>query len=110
MHTHAIVLVTLANPRQKQWGQLLAINPGGVTVRAVELNSFEDFLSQITESAAGTVPFPTSFFPMHRVERIALDERIGEIPALAERFHQRLGITIEKYLARFDPAGTDNQE
>jgi hypothetical protein len=40
---------------------------------------------------------------MHRVERIALDETIGDIPALAERFRERIGMSIEAYLERLGP-------
>lgn len=102
MRIPSIVLITLANPREKHWGQLLALNPGGVTLRGVELNSFDDFIAQILEYRQGKLPFPTSFFPMHRVERISLDERIGEIAALSERFRARVGATIERYLEELE--------
>jgi hypothetical protein len=102
MRIPSIVLLTLTNPREKHWGELLALNPGGVTVRSIELNSFEDFISEI-KNQGGMLPFPTSFFPMHRVERIALDETIGDIPALAERFRERIGMSIEAYLERLGP-------
>jgi hypothetical protein len=104
----SIILLTLTNPREKHWGELLALNPGGVTVRSIELNSFEDFVTEIKNYHAGLLPIPTSFFPMHRVERIALDETIGDIPALAERFHTRVGIRIEDYMERLGP-GALNQ-
>ena len=31
------------------------------------------------------------FFPMHRVERIELDARNGDIPSIGERFENRTG-------------------
>jgi hypothetical protein len=33
----------------------------------------------------------TVFFPMHRVERMELDARNGEIPAMQERFENKTG-------------------
>lgn len=85
----------------------MALNPGGITLRGVELNSMDDFIAQILEHRAGAVrgrplPFPTSFFPMHRVERVSLDERIGEIAALSERFRARVGVSAEEYFQRLD--------
>jgi hypothetical protein len=106
MRIPSIVLLTLTNPREKHWGELIALNPGGVTMRSIELNSFEDFLSEIKNYHGGLLPIPTSFFPMHRVERIALDETIGDIPALAERFKSRIGISIESYLERLISAAS----
>ncbi len=105
MNLPCIVLLTLGNPRERYWGELIALQPGGVTLRAIELNSLDDFITQVREhraqdGAGPALPFPTSFFPMHRVERILLDERAGEIPAIAERFRERLGESIEQYLAR----------
>lgn len=104
MRIPSIVLVTLSNPREKHWGQLLALNPGGITLRGVELNSFDDFIAQILEFKEGPMPFPTSFFPMHRVERVSLDERIGEIAAMSDRFRARVGVGIEAYLQKLDSA------
>ena len=41
---------------------------------------------------AGENATPASvFFPMHRVERIELDARNGDIPSLSERFENRTG-------------------
>jgi len=38
------------------------------------------------------------FYPMHRLERIAVDEPSGTIPSLADRFRQKVGLTIQEYL------------
>lgn len=102
MRVPSVVLLTLSNPRERYWGELVELNPAGVTMRAIELNSLEDFLSQINEHHGQPLPLPTSFFPMHRVERIAMDERIGEVPAIAERFRLRTGVAVEQYLSQFE--------
>jgi hypothetical protein len=35
---------------------------------------------------------------MHRIERMALDETVGEIPSLAERFQRKVGLTVLEFL------------
>jgi hypothetical protein len=44
------------------------------------------------------VGMTTVFYPMHRVERIASDERSGSIPSLADRFSAKVGLSIQEYL------------
>jgi hypothetical protein len=75
----------------------------GVTVRGIELNSFDDFVHQIIDQEENTVGMATVFYPMHRVERIAMDEPSGSIPSLAERFRSKVGLTIQEYLGIATP-------
>jgi hypothetical protein len=85
----AVVIATLANPREKIWGAILHLSPTGLSLRGVDLSSFDDFVSQIRDGepfAAGVL-----FFPMHRVERLELDLPEGTIPSLAQRFAQKTG-------------------
>jgi len=83
------VLITLNTPREKFWGALLEISPAGLSVRGVDLNSLDDFARQLR---AGDPVAPAAvFFPMHRVERVELDVRSGEIPSLSERFESKSG-------------------
>jgi hypothetical protein len=95
---NAIVIVSLASPKEKIWGQLLALNSAGVTVRGIDLASFDDFLRQLLDHEEATVGLATVFYPMHRVERIAQDEPSGSIPSLADRFRAKIGLTIQEYL------------
>ena len=83
----AVVLVTLNHPREKYWGAVLAVTPAGISLRGVDLNSFEDFARQI-KAGEDVVP-SLVFFPMHRVERMEMDSRNGEIPSLQERFFSK---------------------
>lgn len=46
----------------------------------------------------------TSFFPMHRVERINLDEEVGGIPSCADTFASRVGKDVWSYLGVDTPA------
>ncbi|HXN24298.1 MAG TPA: hypothetical protein VOA41_16285 [Candidatus Dormibacteraeota bacterium] len=98
---HSIVVVSLHNPKEKVWGELIAIHPAGITVRAIDLNSFDDFIRQVLHPDGDRVGLATLFFPMTRVERVALDEPSGSIPSLAELFERKVGRTLPEYLALF---------
>lgn len=101
MEPHSIVVVSLHTPKEKLWGELLAINPSGVTLRGIDLNSFDHFVSQINEPDGERTGLPTLFFPMQRVERIALDEPSGSIPSMSEIFARKAGRTLGDYLSQF---------
>ncbi len=97
--SNAVVLVTLNSPREKFWGAILNLAPAGVSVRGIDLNSMEDFIRQVK---AGDMVTPNAvFFPMHRIERIELDLRNGDIPSLQERFQTKTGFAFSQLLREF---------
>jgi len=101
MELHSIVILSLHSPKEKIWGEITALNSSGVTIRGIDLNSFDDFIRQVLDPEGERIGLPTMFFPMTRVERIALDERRGPIPSLAEMFEQKVGRSLPEYLAPF---------
>jgi hypothetical protein len=98
---NSIVILSLHSPREKVWGELLALNTGGVTVRGIDLNSFDDFVHQVLHPEGIPTGLPTLFFPMQRVERIALDEPSGSIPSFCDIFQRKAGRSLREYLALF---------
>jgi rhomboid protease GluP len=98
---HSIVVVSLHTPKEKVWGELLDINPSGVTLRGIDLNSFDHFIRQINEPDGERIGFPTIFFPMNRVERVSLDEPSGAIPSMNELFARKIGRSLTEYLSQF---------
>jgi len=96
-----IVVVSLHSPREKMWGELLALSTAGVTVRGIDLNSFDDFIRQVLHPEGDPVGLPMVFFPMQRVERISLDEPSGSIPSMANIFETKAGRSLKDYLAQF---------
>ena len=85
----ALVIATLANPREKFWGAILHLAAEGLSLRGVDVASFDDLASQIKNGE----PFTSGvvFFPMHRVERIELDLPEGNLLSLAQRFAEKTG-------------------
>ena len=94
--TGAVVLVTLNSPREKFWGVILELAPAGVSLRGIDLNSFEDFV-RLVKDAEPVTPAAV-FFPMHRVERVEIDSRNGEIPSLCDRFQTKTGRDFLEFL------------
>jgi hypothetical protein len=85
----ALVIVTLTSPREKYWGAILHLSGEGLSLRGIDVSSFENLASQIKNGE----PFTSGvvFFPMHRVERMELDLPEGNILSLAQRFAQKTG-------------------
>jgi hypothetical protein len=98
VEVNSIVIVSLVSPKEKMWGQILLLKSEGVTVRGIELDSFNDFIRQVIQQEETAVGLNTVFFPMHRVERIMVDEPSGSIPSLSQRFQAKVGLTIQEYL------------
>jgi hypothetical protein len=101
MEPHSIVVVSLHSPKERLWGELVNISNAGVTVRGIDLSSFDDFVSQVLHPEGDRIGLPTLFFPMLRIERIALDEARGSIPSMAEMFGKKVGRSLSDYLAQF---------
>ena len=101
MEPHSIVVVSLHTPKEKVWGELLQMSVAGVTLRGIDLSAFDDFVSQVLHPEGERMGLPTLFFPMLRIERIALDEARGSIPSLAETFEKKVGRSLVDYLAQF---------
>lgn len=93
-----IILVTLREPREKIWGALLALDPAGISLQGIELSSFDDATSAFV--AGDPLNTAVLFFPMHRVERIAMDLPEGNLPSLSQRFQSRTGVDPRKALAQ----------
>jgi hypothetical protein len=94
MEPHSIVVISLHTPKERLWGELMAISSSGVTLRGIDLSSFDDFVSQVLHPEGDRMG-------LLRIERIALDEARGSIPSLAEMFEKKTGRSLEDYLAQF---------
>lgn len=91
----AVVMVTLNNPREKYFGLLIAVTAAGISLRGMDLNSFEDFMRLVRDGEEVT---PNAvFFPMHRVERMEVDARNADIPSMQDRFETKTGHKFSAY-------------
>jgi hypothetical protein len=96
---NALVLVNLVNPKEKFFGVLRALSPAGVTMQAINLDSFDDWIRQLArDDEEPSIDVFTMFVPLFRVERIFLDEPAGAIKSYSQRFEDVVGIPIQKHL------------
>jgi len=91
------VMVYLHSPREKVWGILQELNAAGAFVRGIDLNTFDDWIQSIVRGERN-IGLTRVFFPMWRIERIALDETVDDIPSMADQFLSRVGLSIDEYL------------
>jgi hypothetical protein len=95
----ALVIVNLVNPKEKIFGVLTSLSAAGVTMRAINLDSFDDWVRQIARGEEPNIDLLTMFFPMFRVERIFLDESAGTIKSYTQIFEDVVGKPLREYLA-----------
>lgn len=94
----SIVIVHLINPTEKFFGVLQDLAVVGISFRGINLNSFDDWMAQAARPGDQTLGLSTVFVPLFRVERVFLDEAVGEVESYRQRFLKRVGIDVEKYL------------
>lgn len=91
----AIVTVHLVNPTEKFWGVLEQLEPVGVVFRGLSLEIFEIWVNELARGEGSSLGLSTAFVPLFRVERIFLDEQVGEVESFRQRFERRTGISAE---------------
>ena len=94
----SLVIVNLVNPKEKFFGVLVALSSAGVTIRGINLDSFDDWIREIRKKEESNIDLITMFAPLFRVERIFLDEASGQIKSFSQRFEDAVGTPIQKYL------------
>jgi len=95
----AAVVVHLGQPREQVFGVLLFLNAAGLLIRGIAIGSVDDWLRRAAADSADADPdgswghlgLSQTFFPMHRVERISLDESSHGLSSIGDRFQERIG-------------------
>ena len=88
----AIVTGHLINPNEKFWGVLHRLEPVGVVFRGISVDIFEEWVNELSRGEGASLGPTTLFVPLFRVERIYLDEQVGEVASYRQRFERRTGI------------------
>jgi hypothetical protein len=91
--TRSAVILSLQNPREKIWGVLISINSFGVTLRGIDINSFQDWVRSVANNT-DSMSLSTMFVPMMRVEKATLDENFGMYKSFSEQFFERVGRSV----------------
>ena len=97
MNPGALVVVHLSQPNEKLWGVLERLGIEGVTVRGISLDSFDEWVRGVARGEAA-VGLSTVFLPLYRVQRMYLDEQVGEVESYGQRFQRIVGTSVESHL------------
>ncbi len=98
MDPGTLVLLHLTEPREKYWGLLLSLSPAGATLRGIDVAVFDDWARQCRTDGEAELGVSTLFVPMHRVEKIFEDARVGSVASYAERFLEIVGRDVREVL------------
>jgi hypothetical protein len=100
----SLVVLHCANPREKMWGLILRLDELGVVLRGLELASVEDWFRQLKSDEEVFLGPTTFFLPMHRIQRIDLDESGPAVVSFGDRFRTDTGRDIrDELLTSFRP-------
>jgi len=100
-----LVILHLINPTEKFWGVLDELMGAGVILRGINVNSFDDWMNQAARREALDLGLVTMFVPLFRVERMFLDEQVGEVESYRQRFQRQVGMPVETFLGIGDDPG-----
>ena len=98
LQPNSIVIAHLVNPTEKLWGVLLNLDQSGLALRGINVSSFDDWMYQMGRQENRTLGLSTMFVPLFRVERIFLDEQVGEVESYRQRFETHVGQQVERIL------------
>ena len=96
MDPGTLVVVHLSSPKEKYWGALHALGPAGITLRGIEVDLFDDWARQHRAASDAELGLVTLFVPLHRVEKIFEDARVGVVGSYAERFYELVGRDVRE--------------
>ena len=110
MEPGTLVLVHLVSPKEKYWGVLRSNGAAGVTFRGIDVALFDDWARQVRGAGEAELGLSTIFFPLHRVEKMFEDARVGSVASYDERFLEIVGRDVREFLgpAAPSPAGREN--
>lgn len=98
MDPGTIVLVHLISPKEKYWGVLRQLGPAGITLRGIDVELFDDWARQARGKGEPELGLVTLFFPLHRVEKMFEDARVGAVASYQERFLGMVGRDVRSFL------------
>jgi hypothetical protein len=88
------VVLYLHEPKEKVWGLLVSISAPGIVVRGIDIEVFDDWMRQEARGVEPLIGLVSSFYPIHRLERMEKDETVGPVLSYADRFLEEVGRTV----------------
>ena len=94
-----IVLASLHDPKEMVWGIILRLDNAGMVIRGINTRNFEEWTRQLSSGVEPELGPSTVFYPSHRIERVSLDEQIGIVPSMTNRFVEVVGEEPDKHFS-----------
>ncbi|MDJ0839401.1 MAG: hypothetical protein QNK37_22975 [Acidobacteriota bacterium] len=85
------------DPIEKIWGRLVRISDAGIVVRGFDVKLIESYRYQFQKEEPEVYP-QTTFWPMRRVQKLDLDEAMGDIPSVIESLKRTTGLSADEIL------------
>jgi hypothetical protein len=98
MDPGTLVLAHLVQPKEKYWGVLVSLGAAGLTLRGIEVDLFDDWARQHKSGGEPELGVTTLFVPLHRIEKVFEDARVGSVASYAERFFEMVGRDVKDVL------------
>ena len=73
------------------------MDAAGLWMRGIELESFDAWAREQASREPGHMGVTTFFVPYLRVDKVTLDERVGPVPSLKERFEAITGKSVAEW-------------
>jgi len=95
-----VVVAYLAEPREKIWGVVRALDATGLTMEGIDLRSFDECLRGVAAKEIHPNDISLAFYPMSRVEKVLVDRGSDDVPSLGDQFASRVGVGLAEFLRR----------
>ena len=101
------VVVNLGKPREQVFGILEHLDSSGAVLLAISIEGVDDWIREVVaareEARGASISLAVTFFPMHRIERIVLDEKDQGLPSIHQRFEERVGRPLVDWAREHHP-------
>jgi len=87
----SLVVAYLREPRELCIGVLHRLDGAGTVIEGLDLNAWDDWVSQWSKGDAGPLAPSTQFFPSSRMEKILADRDSDDLPSYERQFRDRTG-------------------
>lgn len=90
----SIVIAYLKDPKERIWGMLRCIDSSGLFMEGINIDSFDEWIHDVSKGESGKASLSRIFFPTSRIEKILMDEPTGDLPSLSQRFEEAVKISV----------------
>ncbi|HHN73870.1 MAG TPA: hypothetical protein ENK10_01445 [Acidobacteria bacterium] len=84
-----LVVAYLRDPRERVVGVIRSRSADGLALEGLDLEAWEDWVSQWARGERGPLAPSLQFFPASRIDKLLADQDTADLPSLQRRFEER---------------------